>query len=462
MNVSTGRVAINILPDDVLLNIFHFCRVDGIGKFGVTWEWEALVQVCRRWRYLIFAFPQGLDLRLVCTRGTPVQRMLNIWPALPIIILDYTTPDLPIFDVVAALEHRHRVYGIWLDILTETQWQSITAKMQEQFPELTFLELVSRLTMEPTLPLEFLGGFAPSLRVARLDSIRFPALPHLLSSARNLVNLQLYRIPVEGYVSPMAMVASLSTLINLRELLIEFRSPKSPLNWTILFPRPRRRVVLPALTKFSFRGVSEYLEDFVARIRTPSLHHMQIRYFNQLIFHMPQLVRFIKRTENLGPFNQADVSSRDGSIMISLLSSTRGAYMALMTTCHGMDWQFSSLAQWCSQLHPLVSRVGHLDMDMKMKPRPNLQDDVDAIQWLELFETFTAVNTLRLGGKIVSPVLSALEGLNADSAAEVLPVLRDLWFDRLGQRSSVRKATKAFLSARQHSGCTVAVHHWEQ
>ena len=454
----------DIFPDDVLLNIFHLCRVDGINKFGITWEWEALVQVCRRWRHLIFASPRGLGLRLVCTGGTPVREMLDIWPAIPIIILDndYPTPDLPIFNVVDALEHRHRIYGIWLNGLTKTQWQLIIEKMPEQFPELTFLQLVSNITMELTLPLGFLGGSAPCLRVAQLDGIRFPALPHLLSSARNLVSLQLRRIPVEGYVSPMAMVAGLSASINLRELLIEFQSPKSPLDRTILFPRPRRHVIFPALTKLSFRGVSEYLEDFAARIRTPSLHHVDIVYFNQLIFHIPQLVLFIKRTEHLGPFNQADVSSRDDGIMISLLSSDRGVHISLLILCHEMDWQLSSLEQLCSQLHPLVSRVERLDMSMRRVPRPNWQDDMDAIQWLEFFQTFTIVNTLRLDKSVLPSVLSALE-LNADRAAEVLPALRDIWFDTSEQQpSSVREAIKLFLSARQHSDCTVAVRRWER
>ena len=136
--------------------------------------------------------------------------------------------------------------------------------------------------------------------------------------------------------------------------------------------------------------------------------------------------------------------------------------MALQTTCHGMDWQLSSLAQWCSQRHPLVSRVEYFDMNMNMNPRPNWQDDMDATQWLEFFETFTSVNTLRLGRMILLSVSRALEGLNADSAAEVLPALRNLWYDKLWPPSSVREAIKAFLSVRQHSDCTVATHHWDR
>jgi hypothetical protein len=392
--------------------------------------------------------------------------MLDIWPAVPIIILDHSHPtsDLPISNIVAALEHRHRIYGIWLNNITNPQWQSIIEKTQEQFQELTFLELVPQLTVELTVPLEFLGGSAPCLRVARLDSIRFPALPHLLSSSRDLVSLRLHRIPVEGYVSPMAMVAGLSSSTNLQELLIEFQFPKSPLDRTILFPTPRRHVVLPALTKLSFRGISEYLEDFVARIRTPSLHHVEIRYFNQLTFHIPQLVRFIKRTENLGPFNEADVTWSFDGIMMSLLSTETKVYMALQILCHEMDWQLSSLAQLCGQLYPPVSRVEWLDMAMKKIPLPNWQDDMDATQWLEVFQPFTAVNTLHLGSIILSSVLGALEGLDADGAAQVLPTLRDLWFDgpKHWQPSSVREAIKLFLYARQHSDCTVTVRRWKR
>ena len=40
---------------------------------------------------------------------------------------------------------------------------------------------------------------------------------------------------------------------------------------------------------------------------------------------------------------------------------------------------------------------------------------MDAIQWLEFFQTFTVVNTLRLGRSILPSVLRELEGPNADS-----------------------------------------------
>ncbi len=47
-----------------------------------------LVQVCRRWRYLILESASHLRLSLVCAPGTPVTVMLAHSPPLPLII-DY-------------------------------------------------------------------------------------------------------------------------------------------------------------------------------------------------------------------------------------------------------------------------------------------------------------------------------------------------------------------------------------
>jgi len=67
---SVGKVTIDIFPEDILLEIF------GFGKCGVDDEekWEILGHVCRRWQSM-FSAPLRLNLRLVCTHGTPVRKM---------------------------------------------------------------------------------------------------------------------------------------------------------------------------------------------------------------------------------------------------------------------------------------------------------------------------------------------------------------------------------------------------
>ena len=125
--------------------------------------------------------------------------------------------------------------------------------MQEPFLALAHLSLLLHDENLPVLPSEFLGRSAPCLQELRLDSIPFPALPTLLSSASNLTTLRLCNIPQTGYILPEAMVGGLATLNRLRVLEITSRSPNSRPD-QIRLP-PTTRTVLPALTFFHFHGV---------------------------------------------------------------------------------------------------------------------------------------------------------------------------------------------------------------
>ena len=83
---------------------------------GGEWErerwWYKLIQVCRRWRYIILDSVSHLDLCLLCTYGIPVTDMLAYSPPLPLIIdhldesHDITTRDEE--DILHALQHHDR------------------------------------------------------------------------------------------------------------------------------------------------------------------------------------------------------------------------------------------------------------------------------------------------------------------------------------------------------------------
>jgi hypothetical protein len=137
----------------------------------------------------------------------------------------------------------------------------VATVMQEPFPALTLLRLSSNDGDVPALPSEFLGGSAPRLQEICLDGIPFLTLPTLLFSTSDLVVLNLDNIPITGYISPEAMITCLTTLTRLRSLSNGFRAPTSHSDQMITRPSPQTRVVLPALTFFDFRGISEYLKD---------------------------------------------------------------------------------------------------------------------------------------------------------------------------------------------------------
>src|SRR5712691_3963268 len=138
-----GRVTIDNLPDDVLLETFSFYLADGRSK-----TWHTLVHICRRWRSIVSASPRRLDLRIRCTTGirATLKEMLDTWPILPIEIrangraLEQSRGE-GADTIVAALEHNDRVCQISLEYLPSSLWDRIAAVTQEPFPALTDLHI---------------------------------------------------------------------------------------------------------------------------------------------------------------------------------------------------------------------------------------------------------------------------------------------------------------------------------
>ena len=194
--------SIDILPDDILLEVFEFCMDENQIAISGTKSWQSLVHVCRRWRCVVFRSPRCLDLRLRCTARTPVRDALDIWPPFPLVVDDIASSTEDMDNVFAALERWDRVDRIRLREVNRCSLEKVLAAMQEPFPELTFLQLSSNEEQVPIVPDSFLGRSAPRLRFLLLRDIPFPGLPKLLLSATNLVYLDLSNIPHSGYISP--------------------------------------------------------------------------------------------------------------------------------------------------------------------------------------------------------------------------------------------------------------------
>src|ERR1700730_14600435 len=129
--------------------------------------------------------------------------------------------------------------------------------------------------------------------------IPFPTLPNLLLSATDLVELYLWRIPHSGYISPDTMATCLSTLTRLKRFELSFRSPQSrPDRDKATRPPPTlAHIILPSLSRLNFRGVTEYLDDLVAQIDVPFLEDAYITFFNQVVFDISHLSKFLCRAE---------------------------------------------------------------------------------------------------------------------------------------------------------------------
>ena len=472
-----GPVTIDMIPEDVLLEIIDWYLDDN--DFYNMEGWQTIVHVCRKWRDVVFGSPLRLNLQLFCTGKKPVRKILDILPPLPIVISGGHHRKITGEDnIVAALERSDRVCRIHLQEVSSSLWDGILAATQKPFPELTEMELHTSAKEEPhhrdhhhhhhfqqTVSDSFLGGSAPNLRYLRLSCVPFPGLPKLLPSAStSLVTLHLLDVPHSGYVPPEAMVTALSALTRLKKYCLEFRSPRSRPDRGRRRPPPPTRSVLPALTEFIFVGVSEYLEDFVARVDAPLLDRLEITFFRQVIFHTPRLAQFIGRTPNLMVHDEAHAIFSNFKAEFALPRAIRG--LSLEVQCSVSDWQLSMLAQICGSSLPLIPLLEHLyvhENEVNQSLQPSWQDDIENVQWLELLQPFTTVKVLYLSQDIAARIAPALAELVGARATEMLPALQSLFLEELHTLGRpVAEAIHKFVATRQLSDHPIAVSHWDR
>ena len=453
-------MTIDTLPDVALLKIFDFNDFEDEEQIEA---WHTLVHMCRKWRNIVFGSPRRLNLRLHCKARTPVRKTLDVWPLLPIFVRSDGHENWGVDPIIAALEHNYRICQLDLHDVPGPQLEIVWAAMQQPFPALTRLQLLSRDEIAPVIPASFLGGSVPRLQTLTMSWIPFPELPKLLSSATHLVHLDLRRIPYSGYFSSEVMANCLSGLTRLERLVIKFESPRCrPDSRSQRPPRPTRDL-LPVLTQLWFFGVGDYLEDLVARIDAPLLDYLDITFFHQLIFETPQLTQFFSRTPKLQTHDKAQVFFADWGVSVTLPQTSDGR-LNLGVSCRQSDWQLSSLAQLCSSSFPqaLIPGVEHLYILEDRFPRLRWQDDIESTQWLELLRPFISVKCLYLSREFTPRIAPTLQELVRERVTEVLPALQTLFLEEPLPSGPVKEAFRQFVAARQLAGHLIAVSRWER
>jgi len=453
-----GHVPIDKLPIELLLEIFDFCVCqdddhDGVWKY--TSSWKPLVHVCRRWRYIVFAAPRRLNLRLYYAAGI----RLDIWPALPIVIEVRGSDDGIDDNVIAALKHNDRICEIHAKHVPWSHLEKLVELMQAPFPALTHLCLSSRWYTTSNLPDSFLGGSAPRLRSLYLSNIPFPALPNLLLSATGLVCLSFLFSARPPAFSVEVMVDCLSSLVGLQKLHINFEPPNASRRQP-----PLIRSVLPMLNSLSFRGPEEQLEDLYARIEAPLLKSIHINLSDPVIFDVTTILPFVGHwhKEAFEALNQAHMALIDGAVEVTLSSrnGTSGDMFLILSLR-------SSHSSW---------RLGALTQDHRPSSLANfdslgylLNRDRDKIFWpwvdigntRELLRFFPFVENLYLSREVATHVVPTLEEFDADEGVvtEVLPALQNLFIDRMWPLELDYVAVRRFVFAREVSGHPVSVQH---
>ena len=441
------QVMIEMLPDDILWNIFHHYLYPSLKI------WPTLTHVCRSWRQIVFRYPLGLDLRLYCTYGIPVQKTLECWPPFPLVVKYGGFPELnpPALEdddnIIAALKQSGRVSSISL---------TVTSSLIEKLPVITEplsglekLVLLSRDNVQLTLPSSFRWG--SRLRTLHSTRVAIPSFPRLFLPCQDLTDIQLREIPRSGYFSPEELANALSGVTNLRNLSLHFLSFPSRREYRGPSPPPEERVLLPALTCFKYRGTSKYLDSFVARIDAPRLGDIDITFFSQPTMDASQLGRFIGRIEMETSLSRAEVKISVHTISVTFLDQSTAKPLRVRIPCKQLDWQLSAMAQICKQFSPFLFRVEDLRISSTYAENGMAGD-----QWRELIRAFSGAKDCHVAGRVhVTEILCALRP--ADET--VLPTLHNLHvsaYMRVGM--PLWDAAESFLASRQLSGHPVELY----
>ncbi|KAI9458972.1 hypothetical protein F5148DRAFT_1287275 [Russula earlei] len=249
----------------------------------------------------------------------------------------------------------------------------------------------------------------------------------------------------------------------LESLHIEFQSPRSRPDPDNRRPTPLTRHVLHFLVWWEFKGVHEYLEDVMAWIDAPHLSELSTFFFMDLDFHVPQLHRFIGHSEELKKLKRASIAFTQGYVTVTLAQFTVNfVQLLLQIRCQESDWLLSTMAQVFHSSLPPFSSLEELVINDKSPDhqQPHWKDDMESTQWLELLDPFATVKDLYLSKGVALRLEHALQELDWERVAEVLPALQNIFVEDLEPSGLDQADLGKLVAARQLSSHPVAIHRW--
>ena len=441
------QVTIENVSEEVLLSTFRY-YLDVSPR-----DWPRLVHACRKWRRIVFASQGALHLRLFCSHGTPVQKTLHVWPALPIVVeyggLPTLDPPVPEDEdnIISALNQSDRVISISLTV-TSSLMEKLSA-IEKLFSELQDLVLLSRDRFPLALPITFRWG--QGLRRLHSTGIELPALllPLYSKFPINLIDLQLHEAFLPLQISPLTLKFLLGKATQLRSLSLHFRYTT---NYDFSLPPYGERTVLPALTRLNYRGRITYLERFVARIDAPCLEDVEITSFDDPILIHSKLIGLIDWMETHKSRRGAHHFSSDPTVLISPQKGP-GAFtrLNLQSLSKPSLMQISSMTQISLDFSPFLRNN---DLHIRMT-QPS--DSSHSGEFLVFLNPFTGEKScqLRLNRNHWTNVVHSSQRRQHEN---VLRAMGKLYIPQPGPRDSfLREAVVSVMVLRRLSGHPIEV-----
>ena len=452
------RKHIHGLDDDSLLQVFSCYRLEEKDNWYLQIAWRNLVQVCRRWRFLIYNSCSHLDLCLLLTNDSPSSHIPSHLALLPLVIYhpdrNRTTARRDEDNIHLGLQQHHgRVRQVILQAPSSSlsTWLDL---MNKPFPKLRDLSLLSTsltTTEEMNLVLpETLH--APDLHHLSLHGISLPKESSFLSSTTALSTLSLTHIQESCYFPPGRLVTQLQRLPHLEELSIGFATPIPPSSdRELLFPLIQP-VTLHTLRQLTFHGDDIYLDNLVAHINTPLLERLGLTLRFNLDFTFVNLAELTHSTEGLGCFVAQIIFNKGGVSIDAGYYEQQGIWkLSVHVNCKPVDWQIYSATQVCSALGKVVSTVNVLTVDLNVDGiPPDWENTLDSIMWLELLLPFIGVKKLCIGSSLTLELSQALESVAGGLVLELLPELQELEVQLENDRA--KNSLSLFVETRESVG----------
>ena len=382
-----------------------------------------------------------------------MKKAMDSWSTLPIVVWYTSRSCHPKYedDASFALQHPNRIRDISL-FLTRPLLLKISTQFRAPFPALEYLRLeveYQEAESPPTLPVGFLGGSVSRLCHIHLIGVASPIFPlPLLSSARDLVSLQLSSVSRSAYFSPETLSIGLSTTTRLKLLCIDFLPFASDVfGETGSEGRlPTARAILPVLTKFYFYGDSAYLADLISRIDSPILERppkqsglgtLQLSQLSSRpnpVWIVPIHQSILLFEEHIFFVNQFHPYPRQNECVLGITSEVMMGSRAIFPY---FIYQFSAIRT--SMILLMISR----------RPRSPWDD----FEWVELLCLLVGVTKLQVVGVLVQIIGSVLGRLPEELVCKVLPALQDLHVGKCQTPELFQK----FANARRSSGFPLTV-----
>jgi len=245
---------------------------------------------------------------------------------------------------------------------------------------------------------------------------------------------------------------------HLETLRLTFHSPVPNRDVAIqLFDNPITvHVTLLNLRWFAFRGASTYLEALLPRMTTPSLEKIQIWFFHQLNYSIPNLLQFMGAPGNFR-VSKATFEFNNTGVIVRMYprESAMASTLYVHVLCRHLDWQVSSMAQIFNTLTPTLSEVERLSLDyVAYSLSGEEHNNVDRTQWRELLRPFGNVKTLQVAYELVKGISGSLQPGDGEPPIELLPELKEL---RYSTRGDTGNAFKAFINARKNEDHPITI-----